>query len=108
MSQHAADRNLLFGIIALQMDFISRDALIAAMGAWLLEKEKSLGEILTERGALAEDDRRLLEPLVRKHLERHGGDVGRSLAALGPVGWAPHELASIAGSGSDLTDSIDR
>jgi hypothetical protein len=26
----AADRNLLFGILALQMDFISRDALIAA------------------------------------------------------------------------------
>ena len=28
---HTADRNLLFGIIALQMDFISRDQLIAAM-----------------------------------------------------------------------------
>ncbi len=27
----AAERNLLFGILALQMDFISRDALIAAM-----------------------------------------------------------------------------
>jgi hypothetical protein len=27
----SADRNLLFGILALQMDFISRDALIAAM-----------------------------------------------------------------------------
>jgi hypothetical protein len=30
-SRAAADRNLLFGILALQMDFISRDALIAAM-----------------------------------------------------------------------------
>jgi hypothetical protein len=27
----AADKNLLFGVVALQMDFISRDALLAAM-----------------------------------------------------------------------------
>ena len=37
-----ADRNLLFGILALQMDFIGRDALIAAMNAWVLDKAKSL------------------------------------------------------------------
>jgi hypothetical protein len=30
MSNSGADRNLLFGILALQMDFVSRDALIAA------------------------------------------------------------------------------
>jgi eukaryotic-like serine/threonine-protein kinase len=38
------DRNLLFGILALQMDFISRDQLIAAMNAWVLDKSKSLGQ----------------------------------------------------------------
>lgn len=31
-----SDRNLLFGILALQLDFISRDHLIAAMHAWVL------------------------------------------------------------------------
>ena len=35
MSQAGADRNLLLGILALQMDFISRDDLIAAMSACL-------------------------------------------------------------------------
>ena len=35
-----ADRNLLFGILALQMDFIRRDDLIAAMHAWVLDKVK--------------------------------------------------------------------
>ena len=34
----ASDRNLLLGIIAMQMDFISPDALIAAMHAWILRK----------------------------------------------------------------------
>jgi hypothetical protein len=38
MSAAAADRNLLFGILALQMDFISRDALIQGMNAWVLDK----------------------------------------------------------------------
>jgi hypothetical protein len=32
-SRPASDRNLLFGILALQLDFIGRDALIAAMSA---------------------------------------------------------------------------
>jgi hypothetical protein len=32
-SRPGADRNLQFGILALQMDFIGRDALIAAMHA---------------------------------------------------------------------------
>jgi hypothetical protein len=39
----SADRNLLFGILALQMDFLGRDALIAAMNAWVLDKAKPLG-----------------------------------------------------------------
>jgi hypothetical protein len=39
-----AERNLLFGILAVQMDFISRDALIAAMHAWVLDKVKPLGQ----------------------------------------------------------------
>ena len=36
------DRNLLFGILALQMDFVRRDALITAMHAWVLDKAKPL------------------------------------------------------------------
>ena len=53
MSQPAADRNLLFGILALQMDFITRDDLIAAMNAWVLEKHRPLADVLEEQGALA-------------------------------------------------------
>ena len=48
-----ADRNLLFGILALQMDFITRDALIAAMNAWVLDKAKSLAQILVDEGETA-------------------------------------------------------
>src|SRR4051794_7147566 len=39
----SADRNLLFGILALQMDFVPRDQLITAMNAWVLDKARPLG-----------------------------------------------------------------
>src|SRR5262249_6790688 len=74
MSHAAADRNLLFGILALQMDFITRDALVGAMHAWVLDKARPLGEILAAQGALGPDEHALLTALVHKHLERHGGN----------------------------------
>ncbi len=86
MSAHSADRNLLFGIIALQLDFISRDQLIAAMSAWVLDKHKPLGEVLSEQGALSVEDREAIESLVRRHLLRHDNDPERSLAALSAIG----------------------
>ena len=48
----SADRNLLFGILAVQLDFVSRDALIDGMNAWLLDKAKPLGDILRDQGHL--------------------------------------------------------
>src|SRR5437667_11142886 len=96
MPHPAADRNLLFGILALQMDFIRRDALIAAMHAWVLDKHKPLGRILQEQGALAGDAHALLEALVRKHLALHENDAAKSLAALSSAGSARQELEEIA------------
>jgi serine/threonine-protein kinase len=86
----SADHNLLFGILAVQMDFVSRDALIAAMNAWVLDKVRPLAEILVEQGALGRDRQALLEALVREHLRAHGDDPQKSLSAAGGV---PGELA---------------
>lgn len=76
-----SDRNLLFGILALQMDFISRDALISGMQAWLLARDLSLGELLVQQGRLDAVNRQLLESLVDAHIQKHGG-AEQSLAAL--------------------------
>ena len=54
MPSSSSDRNLLFGILALQMDFIGRDALVTAMNAWVLDKAKPLGEILVGGRRLCE------------------------------------------------------
>ena len=61
----STDRNLLFGILAVQMEFVTRDALILAMNAWVLEKTKPLGQILQDQGALSGADHALLESLVQ-------------------------------------------
>ncbi len=106
MSRTATDRNLVFGILALQMDFIARDALIAAMNAWLLEKHRSLEDILEARGALEPADRSLLEPLVRRHIEQHGDDPAKSLASLSSVEWIRAALAPAGQADPELRSSL--
>jgi len=96
MATANGDRNLLFGILALQMDFIRRDALVQAMNAWVLDKAKPLGQILVEQGALRADAHTLLEALVQKHLEMHGGDAEKSLAAVSSIRSIREELQGIA------------
>jgi eukaryotic-like serine/threonine-protein kinase len=74
------DSNLLFGILALQMDFLSRDALIAGMHAHVLRRDTSLGAVLLEQGAITPERHALLSALVREHLAAHGGDATNSLS----------------------------
>jgi WD40 repeat protein/serine/threonine protein kinase len=100
------DRNLLFGILALQMDFISRDALIAAMHAWVLNKSKPLSAVLVEQGQLATEVQSVLEALVAKHVEQHQGDPQQSLAALRMPPAVQRELEEFADP--DVSASLAR
>jgi tetratricopeptide (TPR) repeat protein len=113
----AADRNLLFGILAVQMDFVSRDALIAAMNAWVLAKHRPLGELLQEQGALTPENRELLDKMTAAHVKAHGDDPQRSLAAvahpstLGDVAQSvadPDLQASVTAAGATLVTTADR
>lgn len=90
-----ADRNLLFGILALQMDFITRDQLVAAMNAWVLDKIKPLGVILVQQGAMQTDDVNLLEPLVARHIQQHGNDPQKSLAAASSLSNIEEQLKAV-------------
>src|SRR5262249_48748043 len=92
----APDRNLLFGILALQLDFISRDALITALHAWVLDKAKPLGQILHEQGRLSAEHLQLLDAMVAAHLKAHGNDPQQSLAALSSVSSVKQALAGVA------------
>jgi serine/threonine-protein kinase len=78
----AADRHLLFGLLALQNGLINQGQLVAGFQAWTLDKSRSLAEHLELRGDLTEAKRALLEGLAKVHLEAHGGDLEKSLAAV--------------------------
>jgi serine/threonine protein kinase len=82
----AADRNLLFGILALQLDFISREQLIGGMQSWVLAKDQQLADILALAGALSVDDRATLEAVVARHLHNHRDDPQQSPAVAGTIG----------------------
>ena len=71
----AADRHLLFGLLALQNGIINQGQLVAAFQAWTLDKSRSLADHLEARGDLTVAKRALLEALAEVHLEAHGGDV---------------------------------
>ena len=110
----SADRNLLFGILALQLDFVSRDALIAAMNAWVLDKSQPLGQILHDRHKLPAARLRLLDDLVAEHLIAHDGDARQCLSSVHITADTVSELrevqdadvqASLAYGGLTIADS---
>jgi serine/threonine-protein kinase len=96
---------LLFGVLALQMDFISREALIAAVSAWIRDKAKPLARILVDQGALPDARRALLEPLVEEHLRVHGDDPEKSLGSVSSLGSVREALAAVADA--DVQASLD-
>jgi serine/threonine-protein kinase len=87
----SADRNLILGLLALQMDFLTREQLLDAMNAWMLRKTTPLGDILRERGVLSERRLELLHGMVEEHVEQHG-DAQASLAALRVEASVRHDL----------------
>ena len=80
----AADRHLLLGLLALQNGTINQGHFLAAFQAWTLDRSKSLADHLEAQGDLTAARRVLLEGLADVHLEAHGGDVEKSLAAVSP------------------------
>lgn len=82
MSHSTADRNLLVGMLALQLNFVSREQLIAATSKWTRDKKKSIADILSSDGVLSEKESRLLDGLVDMHLARHDNDPLQTLASI--------------------------
>ena len=104
----STDRNLLFGVLALQMGFVTRDELIGAMVGWMADRGSPLGAILVSRGALDPADVTPIDLAVRRHLARHGEDAARCLTDpdLGLIGPA-RDLVGRVGD-EELQESLAR
>lgn len=81
----SADRNLLFGILALQNGFITREQLIDGIRAWAGEKSVLMEEVLIRQRALSAAQRNVLVPMVAFHIQEHAGDASKSLAGISYV-----------------------
>jgi eukaryotic-like serine/threonine-protein kinase len=90
-----AERHLLLGLLALQTGLVQPSQLVAAFHAWTGDKSRSLADHLIALGHLGAAQRAVIEALADLHVEAHGGDVARSLAAV-PAGKSTLEsLAAV-------------
>jgi serine/threonine protein kinase/tetratricopeptide (TPR) repeat protein len=76
------DRNLLFGVLALQADLLDRAQFVEACALWANQKQTSLADLLVARGWLTPEDRADVEKLLQRKLRKHGGNTQLSLAEL--------------------------
>src|SRR5262245_30883658 len=89
------DRHLLFGLLALQVGLIDQAQLVSAFHAWTRDKARTLDDHLQALGHLNAEQRGLVEALAALHLKKHGGDTGKSLAAVGVGTSVRRSLAAI-------------
>ena len=92
---NSVDRNLLFGILALQTDFVKRETLIAAISIYASKKSSELGQILVEQGMLSTESRQLLEALIQEHLKQHGNDPRKCLSSMGSLESVREQLLQL-------------
>ena len=103
MAEPDNERNLLFGSLALQMDFITRDALITAMKTCAREKDGTIGQALLSQGALSADDQGLLNSLVQRFIELHDNNARRCLASVTTVAAIRDELEKLGDNDTNRT-----
>ncbi|HUT56042.1 MAG TPA: protein kinase [bacterium] len=77
------DRNLLFGVMAVQLKFITPQALMEAAAAWATNRERTLKAYLLERGIISAKVAQMIEGLLDEQVQAHRGDVKATLASFG-------------------------
>jgi WD40 repeat protein/serine/threonine protein kinase len=77
------DRNLLFGVLGVQLRKVTPAQLVDAAGAWATDPSRDLGSRLVEAGVLTERDRQLIDRFVEDAVEAYGGNPAATLVALG-------------------------
>ncbi len=96
MPPRDAARDLLLGLLAFQNHFLDRAGLLGAFDDWNAQPDKTLADILKQRGALTETRLALLTGLVDEHIHQHGDDPHQSLAVVSSIGSLRDELAKLS------------
>lgn len=97
-SSGTTDRNLPFGVMALQTVLRDSEVFAESCTLWSGSKgESSPADVLVEPGSLSASDREDVDRFVERKLAQHGGDAG---TGCGPA--ADHRSAGIPGDGLGL------
>jgi serine/threonine-protein kinase len=96
------DRNLLFGILALQLEFVDSSQFTEACAAWAVARQKTLAEILVERGWMTSSDSSEVAQLVERKIAKHAGDAHKSLLM-----EATGDMPLPSGSASQFEATLD-
>ncbi len=82
MASLPIDRNLLFGLVALQMRFIDRVDLVDATQEWVKDKTRTLEEVLRARKSLTGEESTVVDAAVEGKLQEEDDVVESSLMEL--------------------------
>jgi serine/threonine-protein kinase len=81
LADEPADRNLLFGALAVKLELLTQADLDSALDDWRADRSRSLGQYLVERHLLLPRQRNLLEDVLREYLACHDMDLAKGLKA---------------------------
>lgn len=77
------EKNLLFGVFAVQLRKLSPTQIMEAAAAWAADPSKDLSTRLVDARLITEHDRDLLAGLVEQAVNAHGGDSKAALETFG-------------------------
>ena len=77
------DRNLIFGVFAVQLHKISSAQLVEVATAWVTSPSKGIPSRLLDAGYLKPLDRDFIQRLVDEAVSAYGGDAAATLSAVG-------------------------
>ena len=100
------NNQILFGLLALQNNFITRQQLIDAFTEWTCFPSRQLCEVLVNQGSLRSEERERLEQLVQAYLVSNDKET-ESMALLSSFSSLQLELSQIASQPDSKVVCID-
>ena len=77
------DRELLFGVLAVQLKLVSPQQLMESAAAWATRQDKPLSEVLVVHGLLSLEKKKLIEELLELQVKEHAGNIQSTLQSFG-------------------------
>ncbi len=99
------DRNLLFGVFAVQLRGVFPEQLVEVSAAWSADPSISVAQRMVDRKILTPEDKAALEKLVDDAVRAHGGNSGELLGLFG--GEQHVEKIFFNGATSSYLDNVD-